>query len=122
MTLNSDDTTQKILNEINEDFKVIGISLKNISEKISLSGVTDHPIFIACKTESPLGKKILNKEELKLNWNYSVSVINEFISRKIISPDKEEFFLNNYKDSTFYCCLFILDSDFAKFVYIPYHC
>jgi Mg/Co/Ni transporter MgtE len=37
-----------------------------------------------------------------------------------VEEDKLDEFKKNYKDPEEFCCLFVVDGDFASFVYIPY--
>jgi hypothetical protein len=70
--------------------------------------------------EIPVGQILIPKGPLQLTWNYYASFLDEFIQRELVAADKEEEFKNNYKDPDEFCCLFVVDKDFASFVYIPF--
>lgn len=57
---------------------------------------------------------------MKLEWNYYASFMDEFVQRELIAEDRQEDFKNTYKDPDEFCCLFVIDHEFAKFVYIPF--
>jgi hypothetical protein len=46
--------------------------------------------------------------------------MNEFQQREIIASDKEADFKDAFKDPDEFCCLFVIDPTFTRFVFIPY--
>ncbi|MCK5704314.1 MAG: hypothetical protein KAI29_24340 [Cyclobacteriaceae bacterium] len=110
----------KYLGTVSQDFIKVADHIKEASYQIRKRGYSDFPIFIICKVEIPLGQLLYKKEEVGTNWNYFVTYLDEFIQRKIIEKDKVEEFKKNYKNPEEFCCLFVIDGDFTKFVFIPY--
>ena len=110
----------KYLGTVSQDFIKVADHIKEASYQIRKRGYSDFPIFIICKVEIPLGQLLYKKEEVGTNWNYFVTYLDEFIQRKIIEKDKVEEFKKNYKNPDEFCCLFVIDGDFTKFVFIPY--
>jgi hypothetical protein len=62
----------------------------------------------------------LGKDEKKLDWNYYITYVDEFIQRKLIAEELFEDFKAAYKDPDEFCCLFVMDGEFTSFVYVPY--
>ena len=60
------------------------------------------------------------RRDLGLDWNYFASFLDEFVQRELIAKEKEEDFKGNYKDPDEFCCLFVIDKEFTRFVFIPY--
>ena len=49
-----------------------------------------------------------------------MTYLEEFLQRGLVDKNKQELFTENYKDPDEYCCLFVIDEDFHRFIYIPY--
>lgn len=109
----------KYLGTISRDFIKVSDTLKESSYQIRKAGF-ENPIFPVAKDSISIGQLLLGKEELGLEWNYYASFLNEFVQRELVALDKEEDFKASYKDPDEFCCLFVVDREFTKFVYIPY--
>ena len=121
MDFNNDpELNGKYLGKITQDFIKVADQIKEASYQIRKRGFSDYPIFIISKTEIPIGQLLYQKEDVGTSYNYYVTYIDEFLERKIIGSEKEEDFKNNYKDPEEFCCLFVIDKDFTKFIFIPY--
>jgi hypothetical protein len=116
---NDPELSGKYLGTISNDFVKIADTLKEASYQIRQAGF-DFPIFSISKTPQPIGQILIKKDELKLEWNYSASFLDEFVQRELVGKEKEEEFKSNYKDPDEFCCLFVIDKEFTRFVYIPY--
>ena len=110
----------KYLGTVSQDFIKVADHIKEASYQIRKRRYSDFPIFIVCKVEIPLGQLLYKKDEVGTNWNYYVTYLDDFVQRKIIEKDKIEEFKKNYKNPEEFCCLFVIDGDFTKFVFIPY--
>jgi len=117
---NDPELSGKYLGTVSQDFVKIADNIKEASYQIRKQGFSDFPIFIICKVDIPLGQMLYKKEEVGTEWNYYVTYLDEFVQRKIIEKDKEEEFKTNYKNPDEFCCLFVIDGEFTKFVFIPY--
>ena len=67
-----------------------------------------------------MGQILFSKKEVDTEWNFYASFLEEFVERKYVDKEKTELFEEVYKDPNEFCCLFIVDEDFTKFVFIPY--
>ncbi len=110
----------KYLGTISKDFIIVAETLKETAYQIKKRGFSEYPIFPLAKIPLPIGQLLIGREELATAWNYNASYLDEFVQRGIISQEKEEEFKKNYKDSDEFCCLFVVDDKFTKFLYIPY--
>ncbi len=117
---NDPELSGKYLGTVSQDFVKISDNIKEASYQIRKRGFSDFPIFIICKVDIPLGQLLYKKEEVGTVWNYYVTYLDEFAQRKIIEKDKVDEFKTNYKNPDEFCCLFVIDGDFTKFVFIPY--
>ncbi|ELR69438.1 hypothetical protein C900_04970 [Fulvivirga imtechensis AK7] len=117
---NDPELNGKYLGQISEDFVVVADTLKEASYQIRKRKFSDYPIFPISKIELPIGQLLIGKEELAVNWNYNASFLDEFIQREIVSEDNMEDFKASYKDPDEFCCLFVVDDNFTRFVFIPY--
>lgn len=117
---NDPELNGKYLGSISQDFVTVADTLKEAAYQIKNRGFSDYPIFPVSKIDLPIGQLLIGKLELATNWNYNASYLDEFIQREIVGEDKVEEFKANYKDPDEFCCLFVIDNEFTKFVFIPY--
>jgi hypothetical protein len=108
------------LQELNQNLNIYKESIREISEEIIDNQVSKYPIFIASREETNLGKQIIDKEELALEWSINASTLEEFVRRKIVLDNKLEAFKKSYKDPRKYLCVFALLTENAGFIYLPY--
>jgi len=110
----------KYLGTISKDFVVVSDTLKEASYQVIKREFSKFPIFPISKTEVPIGRLLVDKKEFSTQWNYHITYIDEFVQLGIIEEDKIKDFENVYKDPDEFCCLFVIDGEFTKFVFIPY--
>lgn len=116
---NDPELSGKYLGTISEDFVKVADTLKEASYQIRKAGF-EFPIFPICKDEQPIGQLLLQQNLNGTAWNYYASFLDEFLQRELIASDKEEEFKEAYKDPDEFCCLFVIDVQFTKFVFIPF--
>ena len=117
---NDPELNGKYMGTISQDFIKVADNLKEASYQIRKRGFSDFPIFIISESEIPLGQLLYKKTEVGTKWNYFVTYMDEFIERKIIEKDKVDAFKETYKNPDEFCCLFVVDAAFTRFVFIPY--
>ena len=110
----------KYLGTISKDFVVVSDTLREASYQIRKRGFSDYPIFPICKQPIDIGQLLIGREELATEWYYNVTYLDEFIQRDLVKKDKVENFTSVFKDPDEFCCLFVIDGAFTKFVFIPY--
>ena len=119
-THNDPELDGKYLGTISKDFVVVSETLKEASYQIRKRGFSDFPIFPISKSSLSIGQLLVDKNELVLEWNYYATYLDEFIRRNIITEEKSGFFKDNFKNPDDFCCLFVVDGEFTRFVYIPF--
>ncbi len=118
--MNDPELDGKYLGSISSDFVKIADTLKEASYAIRRRGFSEHPIFAISKFDLPIGQLLLGRKDIDLKWNYNASYLDEFVQREIISQENVDDFIDSYKDPDEFCCLFVVDADFTRFLYIPY--
>lgn len=116
---NDPELSGKYLGTISTDFVKVADTLKEASYQIRKAGF-NFPIFPISRTPIPIGQLLIEKEKGGLTWSYYASFLDEFMQRELVGNDKAEQFTESYKDPDEFCCLFVVDRDFTKFVFIPY--
>lgn len=117
--INDPELSGKYLGTISSDFAKVADTIKEASYQVRKAGF-EYPIFPICADEQPIGQLLLLRTDLNSAWNYYVSFLDEFAQRELVAKDKEEDFKKAYKDPDEFCCLFVIDKDFTRFVFIPY--
>ncbi|MEA5458766.1 hypothetical protein VB796_06950 [Arcicella sp. LKC2W] len=118
---NSPDLNGKYLGVISTDFALVAEFLKEASYQIRTRGFSKYPVFAVSQTPVAVGQRLIGIGEMSENqWNYHASMMEEFVQREIIAEENIEVFKSSYKDPDEFCCLFVLDKDFASFIYIPF--
>lgn len=115
---NDPELSGKYLGTISRDFVKVADVIKEASYQIRVRGFSDYPVFPVCKESQPIGQLLVDREQAHLEWNYYASYLNEFTQRELIANEAD--FIAAYKNPDEYCCLFVVDTDFTNFVFIPY--
>ena len=116
--VNDPELNGKYLGTITKDFVVVADTLKEASYAIRKRGFSDFPIFPICRIEQVIGQLLIHRRDLKMEWNFFASMLDEFVQRKLI--EDVEAFKQAYRDPDEFCCLFVIDVDFTRFVFLPY--
>jgi len=116
---NDPELSGKYLGTISEDFVHVADALKEASYQIRKAGF-DFPIFPICKEEQPIGQLLFDQANSRTKWNYYASFLDEFLQRGLVEKDKEQNFEEAYKNPDEFCCLFVIDEQFTRFVFIPF--
>ncbi|HRI79804.1 MAG TPA: hypothetical protein PLR06_09750 [Cyclobacteriaceae bacterium] len=116
---NDPELSGKYLGTISNDFVKVADTLKEASYQIRKSGF-DFPIFPIAHSDQPIGQILIKNSDMSLEWSYYASFLDEFLQRELVAKEKEEDFKRTYKDPDEFCCLFVIDKEFTRFVYIPY--
>ena len=117
---NDPELNGKYLGTITKDFIVVCDTLLEASAQIRKGDFSQYPVFVFAKQEVPLGGLLVNADDLNLDWHVFASYLELFMQQGIIEPDGLAYFQANYKDPDEFCCLFVLDKEFTKFVFVPY--
>ncbi len=117
---NDPELSGKYLGTITEDFIKVSETLRETSYQIRKKGFSDHPIFPIGRTTLPVGLLLVGKEEMGNQWIYNAAYLDEFVQRNIIDKERLDPFIAAYKDPDEFCCLFVVDGEFTKFVFIPF--
>lgn len=117
---NSYDINQVLMGTISSDFVQVADALKEASYQIRKRGFSDYPIFVVAQQPVPVGQVLLGANELANRWDYRASFLDEFIQRGLIGAESVILWQEHYKNPDEYACLFVIQGDFAGFIYIPY--
>lgn len=117
---NSPELDKKQLGLITEDFLKVCDHLKEASYQIKSRKFSDYPVFVATINDVPVGNTLFYKDDLKTRYEYKASFFEEFVDRNLIGKESLELFKENFRNPEEYCCLFVMDGQFASFVYIPF--
>lgn len=115
---NDPELSGKYLGTISRDFVKVADNLKEASYQIRKRGFSAYPIFLVCKVEQPIGQLLIDSTTAHTEWNYYASFLDEFVQRELIEHEAD--FKAAYKDPDEFCCLFVVDTEFTNFVFIPF--
>lgn len=117
---NSPEINRKLMGKVSSDFLKVSDHLKESSYQIRKRGFSRYPVFVLSESEIDLGALLFDRADFKTAYQYRANFLEDFINRDMIGEESRELFIENYKDPEEYCCLFVTDSDFAGFIYLPY--
>lgn len=109
-----------LLKNLEQNLNIYKESIREIADEILEAKVSKYPIFLASRDEVALGKMIIDKEELALEWSIFASTLEEFVRRGIVKEDKLNDFRKAWKDPQVYFCIFAILEGTASFIYVPY--
>jgi len=115
---NDPELNGKYLGTITKDFVLVADTLKDAAYQVKKRGFSDYPIFPISQVEIPIGQLLISRKELSTDWNYNISYLDEFEQRKLVVEPEE--FKAAYKNPDEFCCLFVVDMEFTKFIFIPH--
>lgn len=108
------------LKELELNLNIYKESIREIAVEILQNDVSKYPIFVASREPVSIGKMIIDKEELALEWSIFASTLEEFVQRKIVLEDRLKSFQKSFKDPSKYVCVFAVLNDNASFIFTPY--
>ncbi|MGL4631462.1 MAG: hypothetical protein ACRCVT_09680 [Leadbetterella sp.] len=117
---NSPEINKALMGKISADFVKVCDHLKETSYQIRQRKFSQNPIFILHLQDVELGSLLFESKDFSTIYTYKASMLEEFISRNLVGEESGELFKEHYKDPDEYCCLFVMDGEFAGFVYLPY--
>ena len=120
---NDPELNGKYLGTITKDFAAVSDTLLEASSQIRQHDISKYPIFVFARREVPLGALLINADELGLEWHVFASYLELFVQQGLVGAEDADgiaTFEANYKNADEFCCLFVLDDDFTKFVFVPY--
>jgi hypothetical protein len=117
---NDPELSGRYLGTISRDFVLVADTIKEASYQVRVRNISKYPIFPISKTDIAIGKLLIGRKELALEWNYYISFLDEFVQRALVAEDLVAEFEAAYKNPDEYCCLFVVDEEFTNFVFIPY--
>lgn len=117
---NDPELNGKFLGTISQDFVIVSETLKEAAYQLKVREISEYPIFPIAKVDVAVGQLLIPKEELATKWNYHFSFLEEFVQRALITEEHLEEFRGNFKNPEEFCCLFVVEPEFTKFVFIPY--
>lgn len=117
---NSPELDKKMVGRVTEDFLIVCDHLKEASYQIRSRNHSQYPVFVVSERESPVGSTFFKPSDLGTRFFYNASYFEDFLERELIGSDSEELFKEHYKDPEEFCCLFVIEAQFAGFIYIPF--
>lgn len=118
--MRSETSENSALDAIRNDLRIIGSTMRSFSMHVINEDISQFPVYIASQDEVSIGKPFLSKEKDHLNWNYNVSILEEFVKRGVVSEEKLEDFLETFGDPEERACIFVVLPDQGGFVFVPY--
>jgi chorismate mutase len=109
-----------LLKNLEQNLSIYKESIREIADEILEAKVSKYPIFLASREEVAIGRMIIDKEELALEWSIYASTLEEFVRRNIVKENKLNDFRKAWKDPELYFCIFAILDGPAGFIYVPY--
>lgn len=108
-----------LLARLHEDIQLCKDYFATIVSELKEHDITNYPIFVASRTPVELGKMILNKTEIDIDWSFYASHLEEFAVKEIVHEDKLADFQKLYKSHLDDFCFFVVLDDEFNFIFVP---
>ena len=109
-----------VLKTLKEDIHIIGSYMKEFSNHVIEQEISEYPVYVAFLDGTKLGKPFFTREGHKLHWNYNVTILEEFVSKKVVERDKVDEFMNSFGDPLERACILVLMEEEGGFVFVDY--
>jgi len=115
------DQPETLLSSLQADLNYYADYLHGMANEVLNSGLSKYPIFIAHQMPIGMGRMLLDHTQLNTQWSISISLLEEFVGRNVVTKDKLFSFRQQFKDPENFMCVFMLAADgTTRFVYLPY--
>jgi hypothetical protein len=118
--MRSESSSNLALEAIRNDLRIIGPTMRAFSIHVINEEISQFPVYVAYQDGVSIGKPFLSKEKDHLNWNYNVSILEEFVKRGVVEQDKLEQFIETFGDPEERACIFVVLPEEGGFVFVPY--
>ncbi len=108
------------LKAIRNDLAIVGKTMREFSAHVINEDISRFPVYVAFQDPVAIGKPFLTKEKDNLNWNYNVTILEDFIKRGVVVENKVEEFIQTFGDPEQRACIFIVLPAEGGFVFVPY--
>lgn len=88
-------------------------------ETVLVNDVSKYPIAIFSTLPIEAGVLLIDREKAPGPWSVSMSTLEEFSVKGLISAEKVEDFRKVYKDPDLHFCTFVISDLGAQFLFIP---
>lgn len=92
--------------------------LKQSTQTILDSDVSNYPIYVAHKEDIKLGINIIDRLKTTANWSIEASTLEEFVAKNLINSEKLEEFKKTFKDPREFVCFFLISELGAQFIFM----
>ncbi|MEM9991198.1 MAG: hypothetical protein AAF738_05500 [Bacteroidota bacterium] len=103
---------------LEQELQAYNAILSKAADAVLDQDVSNYPIFVAHQQEIGAGLPLIQRQNTSGNWSINVSTLEEFVTKRLISTDKIDFFKAQYKNPRENLCLFVLSELGASFIYI----
>lgn len=110
----------RFLGSISEDFAKISDTLKEASFQVRKRNFSEYPIIPVSKEEISIGSVLIEAKKQKMQWNFSLSFMEELVQRGLMDAQKVKEFKEIYKNPDEFCCLLVVSPEFVNYIFIPY--
>ena len=115
----NEEKKEALLNQFYEDVSLCKDYLKTLRHEILNQDISNYPIFVATEVPVDIGRLVISKKELDIQWSFYASHLEDFVNKGIVELEKVEDFKKLYKANDNQLCFFlIMDGNFS-FIFLP---
>jgi len=110
------------LESVESDLRYYADYLRGLSRELLDTGISKYPVFVAYHEHmpTPMGRPVLIHQHLDTHWSVNLTVMEDFVSREIVTRAAFPEFRNSWKDPEFFMCVFVYTPSKCVFLYMPY--
>ncbi|MFN4082660.1 MAG: hypothetical protein ACK4K9_03415 [Bacteroidia bacterium] len=118
--MQNDEVFKKLIDVLHDDLAFYADMIKEVSKDMIEGGYTNYPVFVAHQHQVNLGEQILSSNETARDFNINATTLEELIEKKLVLPERENEFKQNYKNPKQFMCVLLITVAGAHFIFAPY--
>jgi len=110
-----------LLQSIQNDIPYLIDTIQETALQVLSLKVSKYPVFIFHKNDQiPLGIPFISQDSMSIDWNVSLSHLEDLVNKNVVQIDKADDFRAQFKSPTEFVCIFVFTAEDSGFIFYPY--
>ncbi len=109
-----------VLRLLRRDFRRVSDTLAHVASLALGDGVTQFPVFVACRQPIALGVLVIDAAQMGLTFSFRISMYEELVKKGLLEAENEKAFKVTFGDPFHKASVLLVEEGHAQFIFIPY--